>query len=219
MCERPIKDLVEALSHHQGCKISYLGKDGCPPLEITGTGLRGGKVELAANVSSQFVSSILLSAPYAHEPVTLVLDASKEVVSQPYIDMTISLMKAFGVTVEVSPDKRVYKVPKSQYKNPSHFAVESDASSATYPLTMAAITGGKVTVLNVGSTSVQGDAGYCRVLEKMGCIVTQDEHNTTVEAPSSSAGLRAVECDMGGMYYLLQYEPPAKLIILPRVSP
>jgi pentafunctional AROM polypeptide len=167
-------------------------------LEIDGTGLRGGKIELAADVSSQFVSSILLSAPYANAPVTLQLDPHKEVVSQPYIDMTVSLMRDFGVDVQVSADKRTYTIPKRPYKNPPHFDVESDASSSTYPLTMAAITGGKVTALNVTSKSLQGDAQFCKVLEKMGCTVSQDEHKTIVEGPKDGQ-LRAVDVNMGDL--------------------
>eukprot|EP01113_Clastostelium_recurvatum_P042390 TRINITY_DN6867_c0_g1_i6.p1 TRINITY_DN6867_c0_g1~~TRINITY_DN6867_c0_g1_i6.p1 ORF type:complete len:1625 (-),score=356.69 TRINITY_DN6867_c0_g1_i6:74-4948(-) len=195
MCERPIKDLVDALRKHQNSRIDYLGGEGCPPLRIYGTGLPGGDVQLAANISSQFVSSILISGPYATKPITLHLDTSKEVVSQPYIDMTISMMKGFGIEVEVSEDKHTYKIPTGVYRNPPHYAVECDASSSTYPLAMAAITGGKVTALHVGSNSVQGDAAFCYVLEKMGCKVQQDSQHTTVEGPEGGL-LRGVDVDM-----------------------
>ncbi|KAI8848925.1 hypothetical protein BC829DRAFT_392939, partial [Chytridium lagenaria] len=126
MKQRPIGPLVEALREN-GCDIDFLESKGCLPLSIPASakGLPGGHIKLAASISSQYVSSILLSAPYAAEPVTLKL-VGGAVVSQPYIDMTIAMMASFGV------------------KNPEVYHIEADASSATYPLAFAAITGGKV---------------------------------------------------------------------------
>jgi hypothetical protein len=103
-----------------------------------------------------------MSAPFAREPVTLHLTGDA-VVSEPYIDMTARMMSIFGLPVEHEPGSMVYKVPKAVYRNPREYLVEGDASSATYPLAVAASAGGAVTVEGVGSDSLQGDAAFCRV--------------------------------------------------------
>lgn len=116
-------------------------------------------------------------------------------VSQSYIDMTVSLMRSFGVAVE-RQGALVYKVPRAVYANPASLQVEADASSATYPLAIAAITGGKVTAETVGADSIQGDARFAALLGEMGCAVQQDGTSTTVSGPPPSQRLRAVEVDM-----------------------
>eukprot|EP00742_Colponemidia_sp_Colp-10_P007159 GILJ01007688.1.p1 GENE.GILJ01007688.1~~GILJ01007688.1.p1 ORF type:complete len:1534 (-),score=263.07 GILJ01007688.1:99-4658(-) len=199
MRERPIGDLVEGL-RSQGAVMAYKGKDGCLPIEITGTGFKGGLIELSSRISSQYVSSVLISAPYAKEPVDLrlsdVADGEKPV-SKPYIDMTIALMKQFGINVETLGTNR-FLVPQGVYKNPAEFSVESDASSSTYPLALAAVNGGSVTVEGVGSTSVQGDSKFAFLLEKMNCKVTQTETSTTVEGPVDGM-LKAIDIAMDDM--------------------
>lgn len=205
MQERPIKDLVESL-RNCGCVIDYIGPNqGCLPLRIrgNGSGLRGGTVTLSANISSQYVSSILLSAPYASDSDLLLrLDQSpgKKVVSKPFIDMTVELMRQFNIDVqEVEPF--VYRVKRGAYTNPSVFQVEGDASSATYPLALAAVSGGTVTVENVGSASLQGDSKFYTVLQAMGCHVSQTALTTTVRGPDASKGekLRAISVDMDAL--------------------
>ena len=188
MKQRPIGALVEALRAN-GSEIKYLESEGCLPLSIAPAGLKGGRIKLAASVSSQYVSSILLCAPYALEPVTLELTGG-QVISQPYIDMTIAMMRTFGVEVarEVDPNTGraldVYNIPKAVYRNPKDYSIESDASSATYPLAIAAITGSSCTISNIGSSSLQGDARFAKeVLEPMGCTVTQTASETTVQGP------------------------------------
>ncbi|KAI0062915.1 Pentafunctional AroM protein [Artomyces pyxidatus] len=188
MKQRPIGPLVEALREN-GTGIDYLESDGCLPLSIAPAGLKGGHIRLAASVSSQYVSSILLCAPYAGEAVTLELTGG-QVISQPYIDMTIAMMKTFGVEVTREVDKMtgkprdIYTIPQSTYHNPPEYSIESDASSATYPLAIAAMTGSTCTISNIGSASLQGDAMFAKqVLEPMGCIVTQTETETTVQGP------------------------------------
>ena len=188
MKQRPIGPLVDALSAN-GSQIKYLESQGCLPLSIAPAGLKGGRIKLAASVSSQYVSSILLCAPYAEEPVTLELTGG-QVISQPYIDMTLAMMRTFGVEVsrEVDPSTGraldVYNIPKAVYRNPKDYSIESDASSATYPLAIAAITGTSCTISNIGSASLQGDARFAKeVLEPMGCTVTQTETETTVQGP------------------------------------
>jgi pentafunctional AROM polypeptide len=109
--------------------------------------------------------------------------------------MTLALMEQFGVSV-TRLSGNVYEIPNSGYTNPERFEVEADASSASYPLAMAAISGGAITVESVGTASLQGDAGFCRVLEAMGCNVDQGEDYTAVTAPASGQ-LQAVDVDMG----------------------
>ena len=188
MKQRPIGPLVEALGAN-GSQIKYLESLGCLPLSIAPAGLKGGRIKLAASVSSQYVSSILLCAPYAEEPVTLELTGG-QVISQPYIDMTIAMMRTFGVEIvrKVDPGTGrvldVYDIPKAVYRNPKDYNIESDASSATYPLAIAAITGSSCTIANIGSASLQGDARFAKeVLEPMGCTVTQTATETTVQGP------------------------------------
>ncbi|KAH3901938.1 pentafunctional protein ARO1p SCDLUD_001723 [Saccharomycodes ludwigii] len=185
MQERPIGPLVDALSSN-GVEIEYMKKKGSLPLKINTSKsiFKGGRIELAATVSSQYVSSILMCAPYAENPVTLSLVGGKPI-SQLYIDMTIKMMERFGVTVEKSTTEAyTYHIPKGHYINPSEYVIESDASSATYPLAFAAMTGSTVTVPNIGSESLQGDASFAvDVLKPMGCTVTQTATSTTVTGP------------------------------------
>ncbi|KAL1960863.1 hypothetical protein VTO42DRAFT_5846 [Malbranchea cinnamomea] len=185
MKQRPIGDLVDALRAN-GAEIEYLERQKSLPLKVTASdGFVGGLITLAAKVSSQYVSSILMCAPYAKKPVTLKLVGGKPI-SQPYIDMTIAMMKSFGVHVEKSQiEEHTYHIPQGKYVNPAEYTVESDASSATYPLAVAAITGTTCTVPNIGSKSLQGDARFAvEVLRPMGCTVSQTETSTTVTGPA-----------------------------------
>ncbi|QPC71654.1 hypothetical protein HYE68_002406 [Fusarium pseudograminearum] len=182
---RPIGALVDALRSN-GLEIEYLGKENSLPLRIDAAGgFKGGDIELAATISSQYVSSILMAAPYAKNPVTLRLVGGKPI-SQLYIDMTIAMMASFGIDVEVSSkEPNTYHIPKGAYKNPPEYTIESDASSATYPLAVAAITGTKCTIPNIGSKSLQGDARFAvDVLRPMGCSVEQSDYSTTVTGPA-----------------------------------
>ncbi|WFD35885.1 hypothetical protein MCUN1_002753 [Malassezia cuniculi] len=205
MQERPIGPLVDALRAN-GTEIAYQNNEGCLPLKIDAAqgGFRGGHIKLAANVSSQYVSSILLCAPYAAEEVVLELVGGK-VISQPYIDMTMSIMDAFGITVErlIGQDGApldVYRIPKGVYTSPVVYEVESDASSATYPLALAAITGTQCTVPLIGSASLQGDARFARdVLAPMGCKVEQTATSTTVTGPPVGTLKALGEIDMEPM--------------------
>ncbi|CRK14511.1 hypothetical protein BN1708_017263 [Verticillium longisporum] len=197
---RPIGPLVDALRSN-GVSIDYLGPGKSLPLRIDAAGgFAGGVIELAATVSSQYVSSILMAAPYAKEPVTLRLVGGKPI-SQPYIDMTLAMMKTFGVQAErSSSDPNTYHIPKGTYKNPAEYTIESDASSATYPLAIAAITGTTCTVPNIGSSSLQGDARFAiDVLQPMGCTVQQTATSTTVTGPAPGGLLGLPHVDMEPM--------------------
>ncbi|KAK7746624.1 3-dehydroquinate dehydratase (3-dehydroquinase) [Diatrype stigma] len=196
---RPIGPLVDALRAN-GVNIKYLGQERSLPLQIDAAGgLDGGVIELAATVSSQYVSSLLMCAPYAKNPVTLRLVGGKPI-SQLYIDMTISMMKSFGIVVTKSADEaHTYHIPQGSYINPEEYVVESDASSATYPLAVAAITGTTCTIPNIGASSLQGDARFAvDVLRPMGCKVDQTDSSTTVTGPSPG-GLKGIDVDMEPM--------------------
>ncbi|KAH6621266.1 EPSP synthase-domain-containing protein [Chaetomium sp. MPI-SDFR-AT-0129] len=181
---RPIGPLVDALRAN-GVDVKYLEKEKSLPVQVdANAGFAGGVIELAATVSSQYVSSILMAAPYAHKPVTLRLVGGKPI-SQPYIDMTIAMMATFGIKAERSTeDPNTYHIPQGVYQNPAEYVIESDASSATYPLAVAAITGTTCTIPNIGSASLQGDARFAiEVLRPMGCTVEQTATSTTVTGP------------------------------------
>lgn len=188
MKQRPIGDLVDALTAN-GADIDYLESKGSLPLKIAASGgFAGGNINLAAKVSSQYVSSLLMCAPYAKEPVTLKLVGGKPI-SQPYIDMTTAMMRSFGIDVQKSTtEEHTYHIPQGQYINPAEYVVESDASSATYPLAIAGLTGSTCTVPNIGSQSLQGDSRFAvDVLKPMGCTVKQTDTSTTVTGPPNGA--------------------------------
>jgi len=196
---RPIGPLVDALRSN-GQDVKYLGQEGSLPLQVGAAGgLDGGLIELAATISSQYVSSLLMCAPYAKQPVTLRLVGGKPI-SQLYINMTIAMMKQFGVVVTRSTDEpHTYHIPQGVYQNPAEYVVESDASSATYPLAIAAITGTTCTVPNIGTSSLQGDARFAvDVLRPMGCTVEQTATSTTVTGPSPGS-LNGITVDMEPM--------------------
>ena len=181
---RPIKDLVDALRAN-GSSIECTAKDGHLPLKIkAAAGMGGGDIELDASFSSQYVSSILMAAPFAKKPVTLRLTGGPPI-SQLYIDMTTAMMRQFGVDVTKSTtEEHTYHIPHAVYQNPHDYEVESDASSATYPLALAAINGITCVVPNIGHGSLQGDAQFAvKVLKEMGCTVAQTESSTTVAGP------------------------------------
>ncbi|SZF05533.1 unnamed protein product [Blumeria hordei] len=200
MKTRPIGPLVDSLRTN-GVDIRYIEKPHSLPLEIPASGgFDGGVIELSATISSQYVSSILMCAPYAREPVTLRLVGGKPI-SQTYIDMTAAMMASFGINIVRSEtEEHTYHIPKGIYINPDEYLVESDASSATYPLAVAAISGTTCTVPNIGSSSLQGDARFAtEVLRPMGCNVIQTLNSTTVTGPEPGSLVAIDEIDMEPM--------------------
>ncbi len=189
MEERPINDLVDAL-RQAGAEIKYLKNDGYPPLKIQGTGLQGGQVSIDGSVSSQFLTALLMAAPMAAQDSVITIIG--ELVSKPYIDITLKMMQSFGIAVE-NLDYQQFLIKGSQhYSSPGTFLVEGDASSASYFLAAAAIKGGKVRVNGIGRASLQGDILFAEVLEEMGAkIVWADDY---IEA--SRGELTAVDLDM-----------------------
>ena len=190
MAERPIKPLMEALSGW-GVKIQSIHNTGCPPVAIAADGIAGGKTLLPEGKSSQYLSSLLLVAPYAAKPAEL--SVAGEVLSKPYVTMTMAVMKDFGIMVEASPELNHFLIPQGCYRA-REYMVEGDASSASYFFAAAAITGGRVTVKNVPSPSLQGDAVLVDILGRMGCTVERSGQGITVTGPQKLTG---VEVDMG----------------------
>jgi len=168
MKERPIGHLVDAL-RQGGAQIDYLEQENYPPLRLRG-GFTGGNVEVDGSVSSQFLTALLMAAPLA--PQDTVITIKGDLVSKPYIDITLHLMKTFGVEVENQAYQRFVVRGAQRYRSPGDYLVEGDASSASYFLAAGAIKGGTVKVTGIGRNSVQGDIRFADVLEKMGAVVT-----------------------------------------------
>ncbi len=179
MKERPILHLVDAL-YQAGAEIRYLENEGYPPLAIRNTGIKGGKLKIDGSISSQFLTALLMSAPLAENDTEI--EIIGELVSKPYIDITLSMMKDFGVHVENHDYQKFYVKCNQSYISPGKYLVEGDASSASYFLAAGAIKG-KVKVTGIGKNSIQGDRLFADVLEKMGAKITwgedfiQAEHN------------------------------------------
>lgn len=175
---RPIGDLASALNE-AGCVIRYVDREGYPPLKIRGTGFPGGKIRVSGSVSSQYVSAILLAAPYAQQDTEVEITGAR--VSAPYIDITIDVMRAFAVDVAFADN--VYYVPADFGYEATDFHVEGDASAAMYFLAAAGICGGRVRVAGVGSASRQADVRFASLLKEMGCGVTLGEHSIEATGP------------------------------------
>jgi 3-phosphoshikimate 1-carboxyvinyltransferase len=169
MKERPIGHLVDAL-RDAGADITYLENEGYPPLKIIANGLEeGGEVAIDGTISSQFLTALLMAAPLAKHDMHISIIG--ELVSKPYIDITLDIMKRFGVEViNENYEKFIVKAGQT-YKAVERYMVEGDASSASYFLAAAAIKGGTVKVTGIGKKSVQGDVAFASVLEKMGAKV------------------------------------------------
>ncbi|WP_434359784.1 3-phosphoshikimate 1-carboxyvinyltransferase [Parasalinivibrio latis] len=168
MKERPIGHLVDAL-REAGAEISYLENTDYPPLKIKGTGLRGGEVSVDGSISSQFLTALLMTAPLSQNDMVIRIEG--ELVSKPYIDITLHIMAQFGVEVE-NRDYQVFNVKGGQeYQAPGDFLVEGDASSASYFLAAAAIKGGEIKVTGIGRKSIQGDVAFADALSAMGAEI------------------------------------------------
>jgi len=177
MKERPIGHLVDAL-RQAGANIDYLENDGYPPLKIESNGLEGGDVQIDGAISSQFLTALLMAAPMAKNDMTITIIG--ELVSKPYIDITLHIMEQFGVCV-THDNYQTFNIKAGQtYKAIEHFMVEGDASSASYFLAAAAIKGGTVKVTGIGRNSIQGDIKFVDVLEHMGARVELEERYISV---------------------------------------
>lgn len=189
MRERPIGGLVEALQG-LGAEIRYLAVDGYLPLKIAGKGLLGGRTRVATDVSSQFVSSVLMAAPRALEPVEI--EIATKAVSRPYIDMTVQVMARFGAAVQRAGET-ILKVAPAAYRA-CDLAVEADAAAAGYFFALAAIAGGRLRVVGIGADCAQPELRLLSDLERMGCVVERTDDSCLVRGPRGP--LKCVDTDM-----------------------
>lgn len=203
MHERPIGDLVSAL-RMLGTLIEHLGHEGYPPLRVHARGLKGGEVSLDSPPSSQGVSALLMAAPGAQSDV--MLEVRGPLVSAPYVQMTLSVMEAFGVTVLArrQPEAARYVIAAPQTYEACEYAIEPDASNASYFLAAPAVAGGRLTVQGLGTTSVQGDARFVDVLERMGCRIERGLRSLTVHGPRPGERLRGIDVDLNAMPDMVQ---------------
>ncbi|MEO8992817.1 MAG: 3-phosphoshikimate 1-carboxyvinyltransferase [Nitrosospira sp.] len=198
MHERPIGDLVSAL-RQWGADITYLGNEGFPPLQIKPGCIQGEEITVKGDVSSQFLTALLMALPlstvstvqFNHKSTITV---TGELISQPYIELTIALMARFGVQVEREEWQRFTMRSGQHYRSPGEIFVEGDASSASYFLAAGAIGTGPVRVEGIGHGSLQGDVRFAEVLEKMGARISVGNNWIEAGAPASG-GLRAVDLD------------------------
>jgi 3-phosphoshikimate 1-carboxyvinyltransferase len=191
MRARPNLDLVHALAK-LGCEIRSQGSDeGFLPLQMSAIGVQGGAIEIAGNVSSQFLSGLLLSAPCFVDGLHITVVG--ELVSKPYVDITLSTMRSFGAQITQN-NYRSFSVAPTGYRA-TQYAIEPDASAASYFFAVPAIVGGRITVEGLGSDAQQGDMGFVDVLEQMGMQVVRESNRTTViRAPGEQ--LRGIDIDM-----------------------
>jgi 3-phosphoshikimate 1-carboxyvinyltransferase len=190
MRERPILDLVNALNGlgtNARCEL----ETSCPPVVVESSQLSGGTTTVAGNLSSQYLSALLMSAPAAQSEVTLQI--SGELVSKPYIEMTINLMQQFGVEV-TDQNFSEFKIAPQKYQS-REYDIEPDASAASYFFAAAAVTGGKITVAGLSQNALQGDIEFVSVLEQMGCQVDWQPNSVTV----TGGALQGIDVDMNAI--------------------
>ncbi|MBQ0212621.1 3-phosphoshikimate 1-carboxyvinyltransferase [Proteus vulgaris] len=188
MKERPIGHLVDAL-RQGGASIDYLEQTDYPPIRLRG-GFKGGNVAVDGSVSSQFLTALLMTAPLAEQDTTITIKG--ELVSKPYIDITLALINTFGGKIENQNYQQFVVKGGQQYQSPEKYLVEGDASSASYFLAAAAIKGGTVRVTGIGKNSLQGDIHFASVLEKMGAKIRWGDDYIECERGS----LKGIDMDM-----------------------
>ena len=192
MRERPIGDLAEALKQ-LGAEVYCEGEHACPPVEIRASGLPGGKASIRGNISSQYLSGVLMAAPCAKQMVTIQVEGT--LVSVPYVAMTLAVMKSFGIDIQAKADFSELKIPTDQPYQGTCYEIEPDASAASYFWAAAAVTGGEVTVQGLGKSSLQGDVDFVDCLAKMGCQVGYQDNQITV----TGGPLRGIDVDMNAI--------------------
>lgn len=196
MRQRPIEDLLAAL-RALGAEAASLGGNGCPPVRVGGPGLRGGTARLKGGTSSQYVSAILLAAPATPEGVHLHVEGP--LVSRPYVDLTLGIMRRFGAEIETTPagpEPTEFIVRPGRPYRACDFEIEGDYSSASYFFAAAAVTRGRVRVDRLDPGSSQGDARFLDLLARMGCRVERGDSWVAVEG---TADLRGIDADCGAM--------------------
>jgi 3-phosphoshikimate 1-carboxyvinyltransferase len=189
MRERPIADLLAALTEAGVVARSESG-NGCPPVIVEANGLRGGTIRVKGDVSSQFLSGILMAAPFAAADTTIEVEGT--LVSIPYVAMTTAMMRQFGLAVETVGDHRAFRIPGKQQGGLAKYAIEPDASAASYFLGAAAVTGGEIAVEGLSRDSLQGDVRFAEVLGQMGCGVSYEANRIVVRGGT----LHGIDVDM-----------------------
>jgi len=196
MHQRPIHQLVDALTQLGG-RIDYPGQTGFPPLRVHGTGLLGGEIEMPPTLSSQYISALLQVAPYCKHGLTIRFNGP--VTSRPYVEMTLNLMAHFGIQARVDPSFTTLAIGPGVYRG-THYAIEPDASNASYFLAAAAIIpGSQCTLEGLGKRSLQGDIGFADVLHQMGAGMLFGGDFITVMAPPEGTPLRGIDIDLNAM--------------------
>lgn len=189
MRQRPMADLLQTLGE-LGADCQSQGEHGGLPVLVKAHGLRGGSAGIAGNVSSQFLSALLMVAPYAQNDVELRL--TTPLAAGPYVDITVAMMQQFGVELE-RDGYDWFRVPAGQRYRARDYNIEPDASNASYFLAAAALSGGRVRIDGLGAGAMQGDIRFLDVLEQMGCKVTRASEWVEVQGPEQ---LRGIEIDM-----------------------
>ncbi|NLE40148.1 MAG: 3-phosphoshikimate 1-carboxyvinyltransferase [Pirellulaceae bacterium] len=191
MRQRPIQPLLDALGQ-LGVEVVSEAGTGCPPVVVRARGIASATTKVSGSISSQYLSGLLMAAPCATGPVELIVEG--ELVSTPYVEMTLAVMRAFGVEIETNGLER-FHVPAPREYAACRYAIEPDASAASYFFAAAAVTGGEVTVEGLSRESLQGDVGFCACLEAMGCEVDYAADRITV----AGRPLRGIEVDMNAI--------------------
>jgi 3-phosphoshikimate 1-carboxyvinyltransferase len=189
MRERPIEDLLDAL-RQLGVRAFSERQNGCPPVIVEANGLNGGAVRIKGDVSSQFLSGLLMAAPLARGHTSIEVFGS--LVSEPYVRMTVSLLRQWGVHVESDSPSQFHVAGRQEYSRQQGYTIEPDASAASYFFGAAAITQGFVWVPDLTADSPQGDVRFIDVLERMGCLVSRTSKGINVQGRS----LRGIDVDM-----------------------
>lgn len=194
MHERPIGDLVDGLKQ-LGARVNWLGKEGYPPLALQPAELAAEQVSVRGNVSSQFLTGLLQAAPLVARDKPLTIDVEGELISRPYVEITLNLMERFGVVVQRDGWSRFVVQPGQRYVSPGRISVEGDASTASYFLAAGALGGGPVRVVGAGRRSIQGDVKFADALATMGVEITWGDDWIEARAPSSGR-LKAFDLDL-----------------------
>lgn len=189
MQERPIQDLINALKK-LGVEISTEKNNGCPPVILKGSGIKNYTTSINGDISSQYLSALLIALPNAEKPVTIKVNG--KLTSLPYIQMTLQSMKDFGVIVKYDKNFKNFSITPRKYIS-KNISIESDASSATYPLALAAIHGAKIVLENLGSKSLQADMQFVDVLKKFGCKIKMSSSRTEVTGPKKLKPLGTID--------------------------
>lgn len=195
MHERPIQDLLDALNQLEGVEAISENRNGCPPVIIESTGgFAKRSIKVRADVSSQFLSALLLAAPHYHDDGPVVIEIDGPVVSEPYVDMTLAMLRQWEYTARRVSSSR-FEVENDGHHNPMTYVIEPDASSASYFFAAAAISGGRVTVHGMKREMLQGDVKFVDALEKMGCRVEECDAGITVHGNP----LKGIDIDMNAI--------------------